>query len=64
MLVIYDTLSYLSQSTAEGQSYVTNLMMVNTTLNDQVGIHTNILANKETDNEALQMSVIKLHGKV
>ena len=54
----------LAQATAEDRADVTNLMMTNSTLREQVAMCANHLSIKEADNMALQMAVSNLRGEL
>ena len=54
----------LVQATVEDCADVTNLMMAKSKLSKQVALYANCLSTKESDNEALQISVKTLQVEV
>ena len=52
----------LAQATVEDCAAVTNLTTANSTLNEQVVLHTKSLSTKEVDNMALETAMRNLQG--
>ena len=55
--------SNMEQATAEDPDALTNLMMANSTLSEQVARYANCLSTKEADNVALKIAMKTYRGR-